>query len=888
MPASEEALASALAHAAVSAAAPPIASGPPAAAPAPAADRPRVDNVVLITVDALRADQPWVGYAHVQTPNLSALAARSTVYTRAYAVSNMTTSSLSGVLAGRYPSELRRDTCALPTYTADPRWLAPTLRAAGVRTLAALGHTVFLGRYIPNDGFEEWRMSENAAARASDGAVTGEPIAQLAVRTLADFGDKGRFFAWTHFLDPHDKYVMHPEFPVTSTGVRAAYDTEVAFTDRVVGRVLDAIAAAPYADRTAIIVTADHGEALGEHGVQRHGFSTYDEEMRVPLIVYVPGRAPARVDAPRSTIDLAPTIAELFGVEAPEIWRGRSLVPDALAQAPEERPVFVDIPELDQRAPGQVFIYKGQKAVFSGMGGPRFFDLERDPGERDPLTGRAAAPALEAARSWAVTPPLVQPRRCTHAKLSAAPRTDARRPRRPRCPPSPRRPPVPRRRRDAARRGRAGRAGGAAGGRRAPRRPRGRGRAGHARGAPARAAGGSGVTQGPLVRYAPSVSANPPPLSEELATLPDELRARLGRSGFDPARLERWATEVGGDRDALNRLPKVEPLAPGDVESLPEPGTPEYAALVARGEGPLGRGEVALVVLAGGMATRMGGVVKALVPALGERTFLDLRLAAKRALEARYGATVPLWLMTSEATDGPIRRALGPALDGWSVAAFPQSVSLRLTPAGALFRDATGAPSPYPTGHGDVPEALAASGLLARFVAGGGRYVLIANLDNLGATVDPALLGWHASHGAPLTVELADRAGDKGGTPVRYEGKPIICEDFRLPAGFDPLSVPVANTNNFLVNADALASYRAPWTYVAVEKKVGDKTALQRERLLGEMTFHLPTRFVRVPREGAYARFLPVKDADELARRRPHIEAVARRLGLPVGPAGGA
>lgn len=377
-------------------------------------------------------------------------------------------------------------------------------------------------------------------------------------------------------------------------------------------------------------------------------------------------------------------------------------------------------------------------------------------------------------------------------------------------------------------------------------------------------------------------------LREELERLPDDLRARLAHSGFDAERLMRWASEVGRDREARNRLPSVEPLMPADLESLPDPSSPEYEALAARGEGTLRRGEAALVVLAGGMATRMGGVVKALVPALGERTFLDLRLEAKRALEAKYGATAPLWLMTSEATEEPIREALGPTLDGWSVATFPQSVSLRLTPEGGLFRDDAGALSPYPTGHGDVPEALRASKLLERFVKGGGRYVLVANLDNLGATLDPALLGWHLTRGKALTVEVADRTGDKGGTPVRHQNRPVVCEDFRLPTGFDPMTVPVFNTNNFLVNADALAAYDAPWTYVEVEKNVGGRPAVQRERLLGEMTFHLPTRFLRVPRSGPYARFLPVKDGDELARRRPDIEAVVRRLGQLGGPAGGA
>jgi choline-sulfatase len=401
-----DALPSALAQAAAAAANAPSASAAPAAPP-------RIENVVLLTIDSLRADQPWVGYSHVQTPNLSALAARSTVYTQAYSLSNMTTSSLSGLLLGRYPSELRRDTCGLATYSGDAQGLAPTLRAAGVHTLAALGHTVFVARLVPPDGFDEWRLTDNASAKVSEGAVTGEAIAQLAVRTLHDSGEKGRFFAWAHFVDPHDKYVTHPEFSVTSPPARAAYDSEVAYTDKMVGRVLEAIAAAPYADRTAIIVTADHGEMLGEHGAVRHGFSTYEEEMRVPLLLYLPGRAPARVTAPRSAIDLAPTIAELFGVKVPEGWRGRSLLADVGAATPEERTVFVDIPELDQRPAAQVFISKGQKVVFGGIGGSRVVDLERDPGEREPLTGRAALAPLEAARAWAKPPPLVPPQRCT-------------------------------------------------------------------------------------------------------------------------------------------------------------------------------------------------------------------------------------------------------------------------------------------------------------------------------------------------------------------------------------------------------------------------------------------------------------------------------------------
>ncbi|RYE89665.1 MAG: hypothetical protein EOO75_11435, partial [Myxococcales bacterium] len=305
-----------------------------------------------------------------------------------------------------------------------------------------------------------------------------------------------------------------------------------------------------------------------------------------------------------------------------------------------------------------------------------------------------------------------------------------------------------------------------------------------------------------------------------------------------------------------------------------------YQRHLALGEEALRRGEVALLVLAGGMATRMGSVVKALVEVLPGQTFLQMRLAEQRAVSERYGRPLPLWLMTSEATDGPIRQALGDRLDGQQVAAFQQHASLRLNPDGSLYRDEAGQVDPYPTGHGDVPDALRGSGLLTSFRAAGGRYVWIANLDNLGATVDPALLGGHIARGDVLTVEVVSKAGDKGGIPVRYRGKAIMCEDFRLPSGFDASQVQSFNTNTFLVNADALEGYDHPWTYCVVEKKVKGRPVIQRERLIGELTFHLPTQFVTVSREGVTSRFMPVKDPDELDRRRGDIEAVARSRGF--------
>jgi UTP--glucose-1-phosphate uridylyltransferase len=371
-------------------------------------------------------------------------------------------------------------------------------------------------------------------------------------------------------------------------------------------------------------------------------------------------------------------------------------------------------------------------------------------------------------------------------------------------------------------------------------------------------------------------------LRDQIAALPSALKRRIEDRGFKTDELVAWASVIGVDRDKRNRLPgTVEPPAPSDIVDAPTPGTPDHERCAALGRAAIERGEVALCVMAGGMATRMGGVVKALVDALPQRTFLDLRLAENAHLAALAGRPFPLWLMTSEATESPIRKALGARLAGDDLATFEQCVSLRLRPDGTLFFDDDGAPSVYATGHGDLPDALRTSGILGRFVAGGGQVVCIANVDNLGATVDPAIVGYHLSHGQPLTVELVDKVGsDRGGGPVRWDGRPIITEEFRLPIGFDPSSVPVFNTNTFLVSAPALQELSMEWTYVEVEKTIGKQKAVQFERLLGEITAALPARMLRVPRDGVASRFLPVKDVPELERRRPEIEAIVRARGL--------
>ncbi len=370
-------------------------------------------------------------------------------------------------------------------------------------------------------------------------------------------------------------------------------------------------------------------------------------------------------------------------------------------------------------------------------------------------------------------------------------------------------------------------------------------------------------------------------LDAQLAALPADITQTLVTCGFDAKRLARLAEPLQSGVAADNLVKgRIAPPAPGDVVALPEPGSPEHARLTALGQAALERGEYALVVLAGGMATRMGGVVKALVDALPGQSFLDLRLREVEVIRERYGALPPLWLMTSQSTDEKIKSALGARRKGDEVATFLQELSLRLTPEGNVFLGADGRPSEHAPGHGDLPDALKRSGLLRRFVERGGKTLMMTNIDNMGGTLDPLILGFHLAHGLPVTSEVVDKLGsDRGGIPVRVDDKPCVLEEFRIPPSFDPASVRVFNTNVFHFDARALLELDMPWTFFTVTKKVEGRPVIQFERLVNEVTSVLPTKYLHLPRTGEKSRFLPVKDNEELAARVPEIELIARSNG---------
>jgi arylsulfatase A-like enzyme len=395
----------------------------PVAAPVAAAVVERDYNLILVTVDTLRAgEMGFLGYDRPTTPNLDALAAEGVAFDRTYAMASYTGKALAPMLIGKYPSETLRDGGHFNTYFAGNTFLAERLHTVGLRTMGVASHWYFRERFGVTQGFDAFDLSPLPAEGQgdTDSTTTGKAVTDAAIRLLQSAGG-GRFFLWAHYFDPHAQYVAHegaPDFtdPAKPSGWRqhAAYDGEVWFTDQQIGRLLEYARAQSWWKDTVVVVTSDHGEALGEHGINfQHGYEIWEPLMRIPLIVRAPGAAPHHVAVKRSIVDLVPTVLDLMRVPrpAPGELSGQSLMDDVFPRpgaTPEERDVYLDMPDgpfthlrrgiLHGPTPGMKLVHLGGRQY-------QLYDLAGDPGEREDLAGDAAkvGPMVEALQAKRAT-----------------------------------------------------------------------------------------------------------------------------------------------------------------------------------------------------------------------------------------------------------------------------------------------------------------------------------------------------------------------------------------------------------------------------------------------------------------------------------------------------
>ncbi len=371
---------------------------PPMATPAEQSPRnptaiPHDLNVIVITVDTLRANLGYLGYERALSPNLDKFAEKSLVFENAYSLASYTSKSLAPMLIGKYASETDLGFRHFNKFGKEDRFVQERIFGK-IRTLSAQAYWYFRE---PGYGFERgFDLIDDRAAPTKhiiegDQTSNGDELTDNAIAVLKNpLNTARRFYMWVHYVDPHAEYVAHPEFDFGHMG-RERYDGEVAFVDHHLGRLLEYIEKSPLGAHTAIVFTSDHGEAFGEHGMYRHGYELWEELVRVPLLVHVPGIAPQRIRTRRSIIDVAPTLLELLGAPAPsgvghDFVSGVSLLADVGQKEPPARPIFIDMSAGPYNEERQALIEHDLKLVMSDGRVLSLFNLAEDPGEKKDLS----------------------------------------------------------------------------------------------------------------------------------------------------------------------------------------------------------------------------------------------------------------------------------------------------------------------------------------------------------------------------------------------------------------------------------------------------------------------------------------------------------------------
>jgi len=353
-------------------------------------------NVVLLSIDTLRHDLGYLGSSRPLSPNLDRLVKTSVLFEKAYSLASYTSKSLPPMLIGKYGSETHRGFSHFNRFGKEDTFIQERLQTAGIRTISVQGFWYFYQAGVGLErGFDvlDYSAAPKAIQGEGDKTFNADKVSDAAIAQLSKPENTDRqFYLWVHYTDPHTEYVRHPEFDF-GPGMRERYDSEVAFVDHHLGRVLDHIEKSSFAARTAIVVTSDHGEAFSEHGMIRHGFELWEELVRVPLIFKVPGAEPHRVTERRSQIDLVPTLLDFFRLPPPkgegfDFVSGESLLLDILkppGYKATERIVFVDMTSGPNNSERQAFIENHLKLVTSSGRALGLYDLEKDAAEKSDL-----------------------------------------------------------------------------------------------------------------------------------------------------------------------------------------------------------------------------------------------------------------------------------------------------------------------------------------------------------------------------------------------------------------------------------------------------------------------------------------------------------------------
>lgn len=344
-------------------------------------------NVIVVTLDTTRADRLGAyGFDGVRTPVIDSLAREGILFQRAYAVTPLTLPSHTSLFSGTYPPHHGvRDNGGF-IVPDEITTLAEIYKSSGYETAGFVAAYVLDARWGLDQGFDTYVDDFDVKGQRfiAMGGVQ-RPANEVIDKALEWMGQErsAPFFLWVHLYDPHAPYEA-PE-PYKSRYPGAPYLAEIAFTDNQVGRLIEALEMTGKKDSTFIVVAADHGESLGEHGEIQHGFFIYESATHVPLIISTPFEEIAGVQTNEvvSLIDVMPTILDMTGFEIPEAVQGQSLTSLFLEGAASE-PRFVYSETFYARYHygwSELTAIQDERYKLIMSPDPELYDLAEDPGE---------------------------------------------------------------------------------------------------------------------------------------------------------------------------------------------------------------------------------------------------------------------------------------------------------------------------------------------------------------------------------------------------------------------------------------------------------------------------------------------------------------------------
>jgi arylsulfatase A-like enzyme/Tfp pilus assembly protein PilF len=336
-------------------------------------------DLLVITLDTTRADRIGAyGYAAARTPVIDRLAANGVRFEHAFAPNPTTLPSHTSLFTGLYPPSHGVRANGRYTLEGTHATLAESLAAAGYRTAAFIGAFPLDSRFGLDQGFGTYDDAVNPRTKTEGRGTAERSAAQVTDSALAWLRGGSTVddpvFLWVHYFDPHSPYA--PPEPLQG------YDGEITLVDTQIGRLLGAIEKTRGLDRTLIVLTADHGESLGDHGEKTHGVFVYDATLRVPLVLTHPtlvGRPRVVDDAVVSLIDVVPTVLELLGVEIPAEVDGRHLLDDR--RATDDAVYFDTVEPLMQYGWAPLRGLRTLREKLIEAPEPEHYALDDDPGE---------------------------------------------------------------------------------------------------------------------------------------------------------------------------------------------------------------------------------------------------------------------------------------------------------------------------------------------------------------------------------------------------------------------------------------------------------------------------------------------------------------------------